>query len=131
MGSKRWGSLIVVATVAIACGSRTGLLYDDVVDGGPDATTDASLDVADAHDAGDADAADADADVVILAKCVPRSCQDQGFECGFNGDGCGNAIDCGTCPAPQVCGAQSYSKCAVGPPCKPKTCSVLWVTPGA
>jgi hypothetical protein len=36
--------------------------------------------------------------------CVPRTCQDLGYDCGANGDGCGNVIQCGTCTAPDVCG---------------------------
>jgi hypothetical protein len=34
----------------------------------------------------------------------PRTCQEQGFDCGSNGDGCGGAIQCGSCTAPQICG---------------------------
>jgi hypothetical protein len=36
--------------------------------------------------------------------CTPRTCAELGFNCGANGDGCGNQIFCGTCTAPQVCG---------------------------
>ena len=36
--------------------------------------------------------------------CVPKTCNDLGFNCGANGDGCGNIIQCGSCTSPQVCG---------------------------
>ena len=36
--------------------------------------------------------------------CVPKTCAQQGFDCGTAGDGCGNVIDCGTCPTGQTCG---------------------------
>jgi len=37
--------------------------------------------------------------------CVPRTCMDQGIHCGPAGDGCGGTIQCGSCTAPQECGA--------------------------
>jgi hypothetical protein len=131
-GSLRWRritALLLAGAVAVACGSRTGLLADDLgdasTDGGFDASADTTVDgTTDADPDADADAPDGFPDVII-AKCNPRSCADQDFECGINGDGCGNAIDCGNCPAPQVCGSQAYSKCAKGPPCVPKTCQDL------
>jgi hypothetical protein len=36
--------------------------------------------------------------------CIPQTCQSQGFNCGAAGDGCGNMIQCGSCPAGQTCG---------------------------
>jgi len=59
--------------------------------------------------------------------CVPRTCKDQGIECGPAGDGCGNLIpDCGTCGAGLRCGGPgSPSKCVDpknGTGCTPKTC---------
>ena len=36
--------------------------------------------------------------------CTPRTCQDLGYDCGDNGDGCGGTIHCGSCTAPQICG---------------------------
>jgi hypothetical protein len=36
--------------------------------------------------------------------CTPQTCQSLGFNCGTNGDGCGNPIQCGTCTSPQTCG---------------------------
>src|SRR5215471_6376907 len=45
--------------------------------------------------------------------CTPKTCQDLGFNCGPNSDGCGGLLDCGSCPAGQVCGAAGYSVCGV------------------
>ncbi len=36
--------------------------------------------------------------------CVPLTCQQQGFNCGPAGDGCGNLIQCGACVSPETCG---------------------------
>jgi hypothetical protein len=56
--------------------------------------------------------------------CVPQTCQQQGFNCGMQGDTCGNAIDCGTCPMNQVCGGGTNPKSGVcGTVCTPKTCA--------
>lgn len=30
--------------------------------------------------------------------CVPRSCAEAGARCGVISDGCGGAVDCGSCP---------------------------------
>ena len=47
--------------------------------------------------------------------CMPKSCTDLGFTCGQNNDGCGNVIDCGSCPvASDYCGGGGYSKCGSG-----------------
>jgi hypothetical protein len=67
------------------------------------------------------------------AACVPRTCQDMGWECGANGDGCGGLLDCGPCPMPQYCGGGGYSKCGGnalllgdgGASCTPRTCKDL------
>ena len=56
--------------------------------------------------------------------CVPLTCTEQGFECGPAGDGCGGALQCGTCKAPATCGgAGTPGKC--GAPCQPLTCTDL------
>ncbi|HEY3452583.1 MAG TPA: hypothetical protein VGK67_39935 [Myxococcales bacterium] len=53
--------------------------------------------------------------------CIPRTCADQGIECGPAPDGCGNIIpSCGTCPSPQVCA--TGGKCG-GSSCTPTTCA--------
>lgn len=140
-GFRRLALLLAMVAMAVACGSRTGL-FDDFEadgggsDGGGDVSIDQTVDGAkDAGDATDEDGGiivdDGGLDVIVIGKCTPKSCQDQGFECGMNGDGCGNVINCGGCPAPEVCGAQAYAKCASGPPCKPKTCQDLGFNCGA
>jgi len=56
--------------------------------------------------------------------CQPLSCQNQNISCGPAGDGCGNEIQCGTCPMGQMCGAGGPpGVCA--PVCQPKTCAEL------
>jgi hypothetical protein len=125
------------AVVVVACGSRTGLLGGPFSeDGGEDANPDGTMDGAgDArHDGGDSgdDAADARSDRILPA-CIPRSCQQSGYQCGTNGDGCGDAIQCGPCPEPQICGVGGYSICGggfgLGPDggvlCTPRTCQDL------
>jgi hypothetical protein len=100
-------SLLAVA----ACGSRTGLLVDEHA-------ADASASV----DAG------ADVGVDVDITCTPRTCAAQGFDCGENGDGCGNVIQCGTCPAPESCGLGGFSRCGgtdAGVTCMPLTCAAL------
>ena len=37
--------------------------------------------------------------------CQPSSCSAQGLQCGTASDGCGNALNCGSCPAGQQCNA--------------------------
>jgi hypothetical protein len=54
--------------------------------------------------------------------CVSRSCAQQGFDCGSALDGCGNIIQCGTCPTGQTCGLNSANVCG-GVVCTPKTCA--------
>jgi len=36
--------------------------------------------------------------------CTPTTCAAQGFSCGPAGDGCGNVLQCGTCPTGETCG---------------------------
>ena len=67
--------------------------------------------------------------------CHPRSCQDLGYTCGWNGDGCNGAIMCGACSAPDFCGGGGFSRCGNPPPdggvgCAPKTCQELGYTCG-
>ncbi len=70
--------------------------------------------------------------------CKPKTCADAGFTCGMNGDGCGGTLDCGSCPAPQICGGGGYSKCGgqgIGPDggpinmCTPYTCATAPMGP--
>lgn len=41
--------------------------------------------------------------------CVPRSCLDQGKNCGDINDGCGNILNCGACTSPQTCGGSGVA----------------------
>ncbi len=64
------------------------------------------------------------------SSCVPKTCAQQGFNCGPNGDTCGGEIDCGTCAAGDQCGIGGFSACGNplvaqdgGAVCIPKTCA--------
>jgi hypothetical protein len=115
-------------SVGVACGSRTGLLPGEPA-------IDASVDV---HEEPVPDVVDAHHEAHVPAMCSPRTCQQLGYECGSNGDGCGHRIECGTCPVPQICGAGGYSQCGGGfglgpdggPLCTSTTCQKLGFTCG-
>jgi hypothetical protein len=47
--------------------------------------------------------------------CVPQTCAERGYQCGINGDGCGNPINCGTCTPPAVCGGGGVPNVCGGP----------------
>jgi hypothetical protein len=49
-------------------------------------------------------------------------CTAQGLDCGLGTDGCGNVLDCGSCPAGQTCGATNLPNVCVTT-CTPKTCA--------
>ena len=55
------------------------------------------------------------------ARCTPRRCADLGATCGSTPDGCGGQLSCGTCTAPETCGALVANRCG----CEPKTCATL------
>ncbi|MGO9837131.1 MAG: hypothetical protein ACLP1X_23290 [Polyangiaceae bacterium] len=65
----------------------------------------------------------------VANNCKPKTCMQQGYTCGWNSDGCGNAIQCGGCTDPDYCGGGGYSKCGAGNAggdagvCVPKTCA--------
>jgi hypothetical protein len=61
--------------------------------------------------------------------CTPKTCAQQGIQCGPAGDGCGAAIDCGTCPAGQTCGGGGTPS-VCGSNCTPKTCAQLQIQCG-
>ena len=63
-------------------------------------------------------------DVPPPQMCTPKTCAQQGLNCGVASDGCGNAINCGTCTAPQQCGGTGTPN-VCGNPCTPKTCAQL------
>lgn len=81
---------VVTALLVHACGSRTGILTQG---GSPDAAADGT---------------------VRKAICTPRSCATLGYNCGPNGDGCGNLLQCGFCPVPELCGHGGFSECGGG-----------------
>ena len=130
----------VVSLVAVvACGSRTGLLGPEEfpnADASVDAPGEAGADVT--PDRAPDSPADSPTDSPSEADgpnpfCKPRTCMDQGFQCGENGNGCGALEQCGTCTVPQICGVGGFSKCGGGwglgpdggPICNPTTCQAL------
>jgi hypothetical protein len=56
--------------------------------------------------------------------CLPTTCAQQNISCGPTGDGCGNAIQCGSCAAGQTCGGGGVAgQCGASPgACVPATC---------
>jgi hypothetical protein len=60
------------------------------------------------------------------ATCAPLSCAQQNITCGPAGDGCGNQVDCGTCPSGQSCGGGGVPGHCGAPDagsCVPTTCA--------
>jgi hypothetical protein len=51
-------------------------------------------------------------EAVLVSMCVPKTCAEVGYACGATGDGCGNALECGACPAGLTC-----AKGQCGPAC--------------
>ena len=69
------------------------------------------------------------------ALCVPRTCQNLGFNCGPAADGCGDLLQCGTCAPPQFCGGGGFSVCGGSTSlpdagCSPATCAQLDINCG-
>ena len=133
-----WAALALAAgstVVAIACGSRTGLPGGEAFseDGGHDATGDGRVPDGGIDAPIEVGGPDVKVDVILPPLCTPRSCQQEGFQCGANGDGCGDAIQCGPCPVPEICGVGGYSICGGGfglgpdggPICNAQTCQNL------
>jgi uncharacterized protein YkwD len=46
--------------------------------------------------------------------CAPTSCAELGAQCGVQSDGCGGTVDCGGCPADQICGGAGPHRCGPG-----------------
>src|SRR5262249_30148129 len=68
----------------------------------------------------------------INSSCKPKTCEEQGIECGPTGDGCGGLIpDCGKRDPGLRCGGpNAFAKCvspSIGTGCTPKTCAELGV----
>ncbi|HEV3189178.1 MAG TPA: hypothetical protein VGY54_01705 [Polyangiaceae bacterium] len=57
--------------------------------------------------------------VACSGSCTPTTCSAQGATCGAVADGCGGAINCGTCPSGQTC---TNNKCGSGTTSGPGTC---------
>jgi hypothetical protein len=57
------------------------------------------------------------------ATCTSESCAQQGIDCGPAGDGCGNLLQCGTCPAGETCGGGGSPGVCGTPTCTPTTCT--------
>jgi hypothetical protein len=55
--------------------------------------------------------------------CVPTTCAAQNIMCGPAGDGCGNVLQCGSCPAGQTCGGGGVPSVCGAPQCTPRTCA--------
>jgi hypothetical protein len=57
-------------------------------------------------------------------RCAPETCASQHIDCGPTGDGCGDLLNCGTCPSPSVCGGSGMpGKCVSPGPCSPRSCA--------
>ena len=58
--------------------------------------------------------------------CTAKSCQQLGFTCGLQSNGCGGTQDCGNCTAPLICGGGGVpGQCGGGATCTKVTCSQL------
>ena len=56
------------------------------------------------------------------AECDPRGCADVGATCGTISDGCGDTVECGSCPPGEVCGGGGTPNVCSGG-CQPLTCA--------
>lgn len=56
--------------------------------------------------------------------CTPTTCAAERVNCGSISDGCGGALNCGTCVVPQYCGGGGIPN-VCGGNCTPKTCSQI------
>jgi hypothetical protein len=54
--------------------------------------------------------------------CTPRTCAQANVTCGPASDGCGNLLQCGTCPSGQYCGGGGPGMCGTASMCTPETC---------
>ena len=62
--------------------------------------------------------------------CTPKTCMEQGFTCGPQGDGCGNVLACGGCTAPETCGGGGTPGVCGGMPCAPVSCATQGIECG-
>lgn len=63
--------------------------------------------------------------------CTPKSCTEQGFTCGKQGDGCGGILSCGDCSPPQFCGGGGVAGVCGSVACAPKSCAQQGLQCGA
>ena len=111
------------AVAVVGCASSTN---DTTGSGGAqDGGADSSVDTGTAGDSGIGDA-----NFSPDSGCTPPTCQDLGVNCGPVTDKkCGGLIQCGDCPAGEVCGAAGPNLCGTGGNpeggCTPQTCSDL------
>jgi hypothetical protein len=139
----RWfGPLALLAVLGgsvVSCGTAPGSRFigNGAIDASAPGTEDGAL----------PPGANADASLINLPDatgCVPKTCQDLGFDCGQNSDGCGGALSCGSCGPGETCGAGGYSRCGAGggstdgasddgsslTSCTPNTCPSMGFTCG-
>jgi hypothetical protein len=62
--------------------------------------------------------------------CTPSTCAAEGISCGPAGDGCGNLLQCGTCPTGQYCGGGGPGVCGMMNNCMPSTCAAQHIQCG-
>lgn len=53
--------------------------------------------------------------------CVPKTCAEQGFDCGKAGDTCGASLECGECDPGHLCGGETPNVCLAPRPCTAAT----------
>ncbi len=137
----RWAAILLLlgvpAAAVGACGGSSGNSLFDAGGGAQDGSTasDGSSSGSSSGGGGDGSLFGGDTGTGEGGShggCTPKTCKQEGFDCGMNSDGCGGVIDCGTCASPAYCGGGGYSKCGgVGftpdgaPACAPTTCKAL------
>ncbi len=55
--------------------------------------------------------------------CIPKTCNDVGYECGTLSDGCGGILNCGSCLAGESCQNNNCASCN-------ELCTELWFSSG-
>jgi hypothetical protein len=122
--------LALLGTVAVSCSGTNGSVF-----GGIDAATDDGTDDSGSLADGTVLGSDGSSTDGGGGPCTPSTCAQQQIACGPAGDGCGNVIQCGSCPPNQVCrgnGPHTPIQCSStglapdgAPVCTPTTCAQL------